>query len=145
MTTLNKIIDIIDTLKKGAYCTIEYITNKSKKNGPLVEKKTTRTFRTGVTYANMKINANKVTGPLPWGHWVANYENYLIEHKGKYYLRVTNSFNHTSKTNWLLNGKEVDGQELVNQRLINEKELMDDMIVKVIPIDNIIKIGAIAL
>lgn len=145
MTTLNKIIDIIDTLKKGAYCTIEYISDKSKKNGPSIQKHTIQTFRTGVTYANMKVNANKVTGPLPWGHWVAGYENYLIEHKDNHYLRVTNSFNHTSKVQWLLNGQEVDGQELVNQKLISEKELINSAIVKAIPISNIIKIGATAL
>ena len=47
---------------------------------------------TGRSYADLVNDvATKGTfksAPLPWGHWKAGYENMVIEHNGKLYLRM---------------------------------------------------------
>ena len=48
-------------------------------------------IRLGVAFANMGINKDRETGGLPWGRWVEGLENLVIEHKGKYYLRISST------------------------------------------------------
>ena len=41
---------------------------------------------TGVEYANLRVNKERETGPLPWGTW--KVAPYVIEHKGQDYARL---------------------------------------------------------
>lgn len=81
------ILDFLKGTKKGTYIHLK----KSKDLGEGISKLTEMRIRVGVAYANMAINEGKEIGSLPWGHWVDGLENLVIEHKGKYYLRITSS------------------------------------------------------
>ena len=74
--TNNEILSKLATIKKGRYISL----TKVKDCGNGVVKESDMVIRLGVNYANMKINENKQTGELPWGHWVPGLENLVIEH-----------------------------------------------------------------
>ena len=43
---------------------------------------------TGASYANLRVNKDKETGPLPWGSWMDGAEPFVIQHKGQDYARL---------------------------------------------------------
>jgi hypothetical protein len=43
---------------------------------------------TGASYANLRVNKDRETGPLPWGTWKQDAEPFVIEHKGNDYARL---------------------------------------------------------
>lgn len=122
--TNQEILTKLATIKKGRYFSL----SKVKDLGNGVTKESDMVIRLGVNYANLKINENKITGKLPWGHWVEGLENLVVEHKGKYYLRVTSkdpanpeSGADVIATRYLLNGKEISKEEA--KTFAKEKEL----------------------
>lgn len=82
-----QILSTLKQIKHGRYIKI----TKSKDLGSGVTKVSDMLVRLGVSYSNMEINESRQTGSLPWGNWVAGLENLVIEHKGKYYLRITST------------------------------------------------------
>jgi hypothetical protein len=43
---------------------------------------------TGASYANLRVNKDRETGPLPWGVWMDGAEPFVIQHKGRDYARL---------------------------------------------------------
>ena len=135
---LNELIEKLETIKKGAFIHIEYKSEKelAKKYGsPKLEKFTNGCYRLGMAYSNLGANKNVVTGDLPWGQFVLN--NYIIEHKGRYYLRIYTT-QHKSHTKYFLNGVETDKATLEQE--YNYKSSGPTLCFNV-PIENILKLG----
>lgn len=131
-----QILNTIKTFKKGTYVPL----TKIKDYGNGLVKKTDMVIRLGVSYQNMEINKDRVVEPLPWGSWVPGLENYVIEHKGNYYLRVSNTNSHISKSKYLLNNIEITKE--VAETYIDPKKLKSkESAVYNIKFDNIISIG----
>lgn len=134
--TNTQIFNEIEKIKKGAYATLD----KVKDFGNGLVKFTHMVIRLGVNYANMKVNAGKEVGSLPWGEWVDGYEGLVIEHKGNYYLRVSDSFTNNNTSRYELNGNEITKEqatEIVGESKIASKQSS----VYNIKFDNIIKVG----
>lgn len=131
-----QILNTIKTFKKGTYVPL----TKIKDYGNGLVKKTDMVIRLGVSYQNMEINKDRVVEPLPWGSWVPGLENYVIEHKGNYYLRVSNTNSHISKSKYLLNNIEITKE--VAETYIDPKKLKSkESAVYNIKFENIISIG----
>ena len=43
---------------------------------------------TGASFASLRANKDRETGPLPWGTWMDGAEPFVIQHKGKDYARL---------------------------------------------------------
>ncbi len=87
--------------------------------GDLVEKRVTMVARAGVSYANMT-GAPENPGPLPWGEWVPGYENRLIRHNGKMYVRVANP--RPGTVEFFVNGNPVDKEIALANAVATEKK-----------------------
>ena len=141
--TLQEIIQKIEGIKKGVFTTITQITTKKPTKDfkdAIIEKHTQTVIRMGISYQNMKQNQNRITGKLPWGQWMAGYENYLIEHKEKVYLRLYRDSIHQEKTVWYLNGKETTEKYLIENNIM--KPSTNNNACYAIQIENIVSIGA---
>lgn len=149
--TKEELIQKIKTIRKGTFINIEYKSFPkplAAHKDAVIEKITKGVYRLGITYANMKINENKVTGPLPFGEWQPNYENYIITHTNKNgdykeWLRIYTSNHHHSHTTWMLNGQEVNKQWLLDNGYIGKSSAEskhNDLFI--IEIKNLIKLGA---
>lgn len=139
--TNQEILTKLAEAKKGRYINL----TKAKDLGQGIVKESDMVIRLGVSYANMQINENKQTGSLPWGKWVEGLENLVIEHKGKYYLRITStdpanpeSGADVIATRYLMNGVEVTKQEV--RALIGEEKSGASPVYN-IKFDNILKLG----
>ncbi|MDD2470196.1 MAG: hypothetical protein PHI22_04640 [Bacilli bacterium] len=114
--TNQEILQKLGEVKKGRYINF----TKIKDLGSGIVKESDMVIRLGINYANMKINENKQTGQLPWGRWVEGLENLVVEHKGKYYLRITStdpsypeSGADVIATRYLRNGQEISKEEVI--------------------------------
>ena len=137
------IFEKIEGIIKGAFTKIEHKTIKkplAAHKDAFIEKYTKTVIRMGISYQNMKQNQNRITGPLPWGQWVAGYENYLIEHKGSLYLRLYMDDVHSATTIWYLNGKETTKEYLEQNGYIGKQSKNESKCYN-INIENIISIG----
>ncbi len=91
--------------------------------GILLEKHTTAVVQAGVNFANLSSVKQGIAdgtrdevGELPWGQWYTDkltgksWFPHVIEHKDELYLRLypSNGFNHTPKSIFFVEGKEVD-------------------------------------
>lgn len=131
-------------IKKGTNCSIEYESEPSatrKAFNGRVKKHTKMVCRIGVTYANMKANEGKETGPMLWGEFKDN-DNVLIEYKDNLYLRVTKSSlpNAKPKTIYLLDGEEVTKEALIEMGALGERKPSEPPLVMNIKLENIINI-----
>lgn len=135
--TNQEIISKLGEVKKG-----KFISLKKKKELPEgIEKITDLVIRLGVDYSSMKINENRVVGGLPWGHWLAGLEGFVIEHKGNYYLRVASSYSNTTKSQYFKDGKELSKEEVI--QLIGEKNIKTkEADIYNIKFENIIALGS---
>ena len=138
--------DFIARNKKGSYVSITYKSDphQLKRGGNhIVEKLTTTTCRFGVSYANMKVNADRDTGSLPFGNWVQGYENYLIEYNGNIYVRVNTTQNGSNKpvTLYYCDGKETTKQELIDNGIISNTKPKEHMLVYNVKLENVVSIG----
>lgn len=131
-----QILNKIKTFRKGTYVNLTKINDYG--NG--LVKETEMVIRLGVSFQNMKVNEGRTTGNLPWGKWVEGLENYVIEHKGNYYLRVSSTNSHIAKSKYLLNNIEVSKD--VAETVVNPKKLASKPSdVYNIKFENIVKIG----
>ena len=131
-----QILNALKNHKKGTYVNL----TKTKDYGNGLIKETDMVIRLGVSFQNMKVNEGRTVGSLPWGNWVEGLENYVIEHKGNYYLRVSNTNSHIAKSKYLLNNVEVSKD--VAETLVNPKKLASKASdVYNIKFENIVKIG----
>jgi hypothetical protein len=53
-----------------------------------LRKVVTAVCQTGLDYAGLRVNADRETGPLPWGSWMDGAEPFVIQHKGADYARL---------------------------------------------------------
>jgi hypothetical protein len=53
-----------------------------------LRKVVTAVCQTGLDYANLRVNADRETGALPWGTWMDGAEPFVIQHKGTDYARL---------------------------------------------------------
>lgn len=137
-TRLEKIQEILKTIKKGSFINIQYQTKpKLAKKFADIEllKRTSGCYRVGIKYANLGENKEKITGPLSYGTYFL--ENYIIEHKGNYYLRVYTTKNHKSKSKFFVNGVETSRKEV--EETFNYKSSQPTLCFN-INLDNIISI-----
>ena len=72
--TNDEIIAKVKEAVKGRYINF----TKEKDLGEGYRKVTDMVIRLGVDYSHMKINAEKETGSLPWGHWVPGLQILLL-------------------------------------------------------------------
>lgn len=138
-----EILQKLSEAKKGTYIKL----TKIKDYGSGCVKESDLVMRIGVSYANMKINENKQTGELPWGHWLEGFENLVVEHKGNLYIRVATKDPKNPElstdvlaTRYLLNGEEVNKETIAS--IIGEKKMTSKpSTVYNIKFENIVKIG----
>lgn len=139
--TNQEILTKLAEAKKGRYINL----TKVKDLGQGIVKESDMVIRLGVAYSNMKINENRQTGKLPWGHWVEGLENLVIEHKGKFYLRIssTDPANPESgadvvATRYLKDGAEITKHDVLT--LIGEQKGSASPVYNV-KFENILKLG----
>ena len=153
--TNDEIIAKVKEAVKGRYINF----TKEKDLGEGYRKVTDMVIRLGVDYSHMKINAEKETGSLPWGHWVPGLQNLVIEHTKvdkktgeylgtSYYLRISSctpehpdSGADVIATRYYdAQGREVSKEEVVS--VIGEKKMESHAsAVYNVKFENIIKIG----
>ena len=145
---LNQTMNVLENVKKGAYIVIEWTRNVKvlkgyeKANGTTIVKKSCKgVFRLGVAYANLKENIEKETGSLLYGHYVEGFPNYIIEHNGKFYLRITVSKNHKTKSVYTINGTETTKEYLQENKVISSSNSSNDLLVFNVNIEDITRIG----
>ena len=68
-------------------------------------KRSTALCLTGAEYANLAVNADRETGPLPWGEW--SEFPFVITHKGQDYFRLY-TVDGTVRTAYSVDGLDVE-------------------------------------
>ena len=53
-----------------------------------LRKVVTAVCMTGASYADLRVNKDRETGPLPWGVWMDGAAPFVIQHKGQDYARL---------------------------------------------------------
>jgi len=144
----------LKAIHNGAYTKIRYLStipsNKENK-GKVVQKMTDSIVRLGVTYCHIAVpeiqdsikNNDSAKRELPWGQWDEQNPNYLIEHKGNYYLRCSTSRspNHHGKVRYFVDGAEVSKEEAMSLTRPSEWTDARTMYVFNPKIENILAIG----
>lgn len=140
----------LDTLleKKGQFCQVTYSkeVKQLKDHDRNIVKIVSLNCRAGVEYDNMQnVQIKRLTGELPeenqglpWGKW-KKYP-YIIEHKGKDYVRVALNKNSKPKTQYFLGGKEITRDEALEYALASEKKSGEMPDVLTIDVDKILSI-----
>ena len=143
----------IETRRKGEFIKViwgrQCKTKKAYANETIM-KHCAVTARIGVTYDNIgNVKQKRENGELPennqglpWGTWVDGYFPYLIEHKGKYYVRISLANGNPVKVRYV--DKEGNGcsfDKIEHMLLASEKPKKDsNPDVLTISIDNIMYI-----
>ena len=140
----------LDTLvsKTGQYCQVTYSkeVKQLKDHQRNITKIVSLNCRAGIEYDNIKdVKIKRSTGELPaenqglpWGKW--KQYPYLIEHKGKDYVRVALNKNSKPKTQYFLGGKEIAREEALQYALASEKSSGEIPDVITIDLEKIISI-----
>lgn len=91
-----------------------------------------------------------VAAPLPWGTWVENQENKLIEHKGELYLRFYGVQNSKMECSYFVGGKPATDEQIALIKQYTERKesatqtragLTENQVVaRCVKIDNILSI-----
>lgn len=88
-----------------------------------VEKETIGRFRIGVTYANMAINKDKITGSLPYGMFEYSNEIIWSEASKTHQLRLTQTMGANKPTvKYYLDGEEITKEKLIEMNALNSEE-----------------------
>ena len=151
MMNLDEIKTAIHSHNKGSFITIETCkTLKTKKAyaDKSIVKVSRMTGRFGIDYNHIsKVQQKRESGELPkeaqklpWGNWMKDEEGYLIEHKGKVYVRVATSPNKTKST-YLVNGVPTDEDTVKSMCLASEFHKGEKPDVMTISANNIVRIG----
>ena len=133
----NEVKEVIRNTKKGTFTPI----HKVKDLGKGVIKHTYMLMRMGIDYSNMKVNQGREIGELPWGSW--NLFPWIIEHKGKFYLRIYNAYVDNAKAHSYF---EYEGHEISKEQaieIVGEKKVVGSAPsdVYVVAFENIVSIG----
>lgn len=117
------VAELVNVVKNAAVGTIGLImltdVRMKKAGNPLagaiVKKMTTGQFMFGNNYGDTVAQHSGVdtfeSNPLPWGQWLEGAENRIIENKGKFYLRYSNSVSKVT-TVIMVNGSMANASEL---------------------------------
>ena len=96
----------------------------------VIAKRTEAYIRTGIDYANMAVNADKETGPLPWGEWMPGFERYIITHKDNEYVRLFPAsfanLQNAMKVEWTMDGIPATYEQVEPFLLASEKHKEGD-------------------
>jgi len=114
------------TIKKGCFTSIIWQSDvdlRAAYKGTYDIKKVTKgVARIGVNYGHIRaIKESGVTPQsLPYGEWKEGEENIIIEHNGKYQVRLTTTGNskHRGKTAYYLNGKPIEKEALESMDIV---------------------------
>ena len=139
----NELKEKLQTIKKGAFVKMQWKSNPkpyAKYKEYSIEKYSKGVVRLGIKYANLKDKKGKNIQPMLYGEYVENFDNYIIEYKRKYYLRVYVSKKHKTLIQYLLNGIETTKEYLVNNGIIPNYE-KGDLLCFNVSIENIISLG----
>lgn len=121
-----KLMDLILS-RKGQY--VRMVTKrpmKVRKGQQAVYKTSTFTARLGVNYDNIKEvkerradgRAPEVNQGLPWGEWLI--PNFIITHKGSYYLRYTTTNNSKAEVEYSLDNGTISAEVAKTMCLASE-------------------------
>jgi hypothetical protein len=162
---LETLIKKLNEKKNGAWFKIEWTSDlngklcaSAKRAGHVVEKEVSTTIRKGIRYANMasvrerlisegKFLIDPVTGEthvfpekLSWGEWVDG-SDFLIQHKGQYYVRLYTSPN-KPKVKYFLDGVLIQAEELKKKGILqpaywNRENVEECLTLKVFSVNKI--------
>lgn len=130
---INQVKQAIEARKKGTFIKVIWSRQCKLKKAYSNEKITKHcsvTARIGVTYDNIgNVQIKRENGELPaenqglpWGTWVDGYFPYLIEHKGKYYVRISLANDNPVYTRYTdTEGNGISFAEIENKVLASEK------------------------
>jgi hypothetical protein len=101
--------DFLDTVRGGlgtfGVTWESTVTPAARWKGHTLVKRSTAIVMTGATFAGLAENADRETGPLPWGEW--SEHPYVITHKGQDYFRL-NVVDGTIRTLYSVDGIDVE-------------------------------------
>lgn len=138
---LKEVQSLVASHKKAVFTKVSYfslVKPLAKHKTDIIVKYTNAVVRFGVQYSNMAVNKDKVTGDLPYGHWF-DIDNYIIEHNGKYQLRMSVYEGYHKETSYTLNGEEVSEEYLLGNGYMSQPKPHN--IVFNVPIEHITQIG----
>ena len=151
--TREEILKFLKSMKKnGIYTNISYksfIKGDKNHKDTVVQKTTKGIIRLGITYSHIDAPEVKVSDTtsgeqreLPWGEWDPECP-YLINHKGRTYLRCATSRapNHHSQTNFAIDGVVVSKEDAMAVTRPSDWNKKPDIVVFTLPIENIISLG----
>lgn len=145
--TLEKVLQAIEKVKKGAFYRMTYATKKkplAAHKEDIIEKHSSGTYRFGIGYYNINGNQDKERKPSTKGGFMEDQNNFIIERIDKngnkvHYLRVYTT-NHKTTTEWTLNGQPTTKEWLQDNGYISKSKSQPVDCFDV-NIDNIISIG----
>lgn len=128
MQTKSEILQVLFQTK-AQFRSVTYVKPLKTRKGvtQVITKKIRMSVRAGLDYDNMKtVQEKRETGELPaqnaglqWGEW-KNFP-YLIEHKGKEYIRLYPNYNGKTETTYFVDGQPAQLEEF--QTLVLASEL----------------------
>lgn len=126
----NKVFNLVSNVKNCQFANITYISDggipqKVLGKGNVVTKIVKTDCQINYSYENAVNNRlakqgdekNFIAQSLPWGNWVENQVNKLIEYKGNLYLRYYDVKNADITSLWLVNGRIATTEEF--EKIIN--------------------------
>ncbi len=136
------VINQAQSKRKGTYTPLIYKTIITL-GGEKVMRITKTNVRIGISYSNMK-NSLPKSSDLPWGEWDKDYK-FLINHKGKTYLRcaLSQGKTHKKKEEYFKDGKKIKLSDLPKEeadKLLTANKGRTQTVFT-INVDNIIKLG----
>lgn len=139
-------LTIVSNIQPGAFFRLVWEREETpaaphRKNGVVLSKRVRAIVRSGVKFANLKVNEGRETGPLPYGKYVPESNGQLIEtDSGKTLARVY--INRVVKADYFVNGKPVSREEY-EQYLVPSKRNKAPSVggVTNITVDHIIEAG----
>lgn len=125
-----KVLRRIEKNKKGTFVPMVWerpVKVKKAFQNEILTKRSSGLVRLGIDYDHMQaVQVKRTTGELPsqnaglqWGQW--EMFPYIIEHKGNKYLRCSPVPKTRIKTEYFLNGRNVEYAEIENMLLASEK------------------------
>lgn len=161
----NTVFAMANAINGCQFANITYISDAGIPKKVGIGGNVTKVIRMGVqlnySYANAVNNRLERQGDertfvaesLPWGKWVAGYENLLIEHKGAIYLRFYAHKGADIKSLWLVDGRPASADEftkimnyLRNKSTASKKQadagLVENQVQpKVVKVSNILRLA----
>ena len=145
-----QILQTVTKRQRGSFMRIKFkskVDLKSAYKNLDVVKITECTCAIGINYYNIGTvkqflqQGNELKSRI-WGTNVQGYENYLVEHKGNYYLKLFKRRNWRPVQTFLFNGQPITKEELMRKGIVRDSywKENDDFVTFSPKIDNIIEI-----